>query len=61
VRRLIVTVVATVFVGALAVVTILDFVNHGVTGLGVVSLGVVAVIGIGILGALFQRPPPPPE
>jgi len=58
--RIVVTVVATLFIGAMAVLTIMDFANNGVTGLGVVGLLVVGVIGIGILGALFQRPPPPP-
>lgn len=56
--RLLVTVIAILFIGALAVITVLDFARNGVTGLGVVSLIVVVVIGIGILGALLQKPPP---
>jgi len=56
--RIVVTVVAVLFVGTMGVLTVMDFVNNGVTGLGVVGLLVVVVCGVGILGALFQKPPP---
>jgi hypothetical protein len=36
--------------------TVLDFANNGVTGLGVVSVGVVLVIGVGVIGAILHRP-----
>ncbi len=57
-RRLFVTIVAVLFVGAGATFTVMDFSKYGITGLGVVSLIVVVIVGIGILGALFQKPPP---
>jgi hypothetical protein len=54
--RLIVFAVAVLFIAAMAVLTVLDFANNGVTGLGVVSVGVVLVIGVGVIGAILHRP-----
>ena len=54
--RVIVFAVAVLFIGAMAVLTALDFANNGVTGLGVVSVGVVLVIGVGIIGAILHPP-----
>jgi hypothetical protein len=54
--RVIVFAVAVLFIGAMAVLTVQDFVNHGVTGLGVVAVGVVLVIGVGVIGAILHRP-----
>jgi hypothetical protein len=54
--RVIVFAVAVLFIAAMAVLTVQDFVNNGVTGLGVVSVGVVLVIGVGIIGAILHPP-----
>jgi hypothetical protein len=53
---LIVFAVAVLFIAAMAVLTVLDFATNGVTGLGVVSVGVVLVIGVGVIGAILHRP-----
>jgi uncharacterized membrane protein YcjF (UPF0283 family) len=54
--RHVVIVLALAFIIAMAALTIDDFATNGVTGLGVVGAGVVIVCGVGILGALLQRP-----
>jgi hypothetical protein len=54
--RVIVFAVAVLFIAAMAVLTVLDFANNGVTGLGVVSVGVVLVIGVGVIGAILHPP-----
>ena len=54
--RNVVFTIALVFIAGFAVLTILDFVHHGVTGLGVVALVVLVVFGVGIIGA-FLHPP----
>jgi hypothetical protein len=60
--RVVVTIVAVLFIGTMTVFTVIDFSQNGVTGLGVVGVLVLVVVGVGILGALFQKPPrPPPE
>jgi len=59
--RLVVTVVALLFIGTMTVFTVIDFAHNGVTGLGVVGVGVLVVMGAGILGALFHKPPRPPR
>ena len=60
--RVIVTLLALLFVGTITVFTVIDFAQNGVTGLGIVSVGVLVVVGVGTLGALFHKPPrPPPE
>lgn len=58
--RLVVTVLAVLFIGTMTVFTVIDFVHNGVTGLGVVGVLVLIVIGVGILGALFEKPRRPP-
>ena len=54
--RLIVLTVAILFVTAMALLTIDDFAQNGVTGLGVVGAIVVVIVGIGVFGA-FLTPP----
>ena len=54
--RVVVLVFALVFVTAMTVLTIDDFATNGVTGLGIVGVGVVVVIGVGVLGALLSPP-----
>jgi hypothetical protein len=54
--RIVVLVLALVFVAAMTVLTVDDFATNGVTGLGVVSVVVVIVVGVGVLGALLSPP-----
>jgi len=54
--RVVVLILALVFITGMAVLTIDDLVTNGVTGLGVVGAGVVIVCGVGILGALLAPP-----
>jgi hypothetical protein len=54
--RIVVFAVALVFIVGMAVLTALDFSRHGITGLGIVSLLVVIVVGVGIIGALTEPP-----
>lgn len=54
--RLIVLAVSIVFISGMAVLTVLDFANNGVTLVGVIGVGVLVVVGVGILGAFFQPP-----
>lgn len=54
--RIVVFAVALFFIVAMAALTALDFAKHGVTGLGVVGLIVVLVVGVGIIGALTEPP-----
>lgn len=54
--RIIVFAVAVVFIIGMAALTALDFSKHGVTGLGIVGLLVVIVVGVGIIGALTEPP-----
>ena len=46
--------IAVLFIIGMAVLTALDFEKHGVTGLGIVGLLVVLVVGVGIIGALTE-------
>jgi len=48
---------ALAFVILLAALTISVTVEHGFDAITVLSLVVLALIGIGVLGALFERPP----
>ncbi len=54
--RLVVLILALTFITVMTVFTIDDFVTNGVTGLGVVAVGVLVVCGVGILGALLAPP-----
>jgi hypothetical protein len=54
--RYVIFAVALVFVVAMAFLTVNDFAQNGVTGLGVVGAVVVVIVGIGIIGA-FLTPP----
>jgi hypothetical protein len=48
--------IALVFTTLLAYLTVLDFVRHGVTALGVIGLVIVVLFGIGFVGALRHPP-----
>jgi hypothetical protein len=54
--RVVVFALALVFICAMAALTALDFAHHGVTGLGIVGLIVVVIVGVGIIGALTEPP-----
>jgi hypothetical protein len=43
-------------IAALAFFTLRDFVVNGITPLGIVSLPVVVILGIGVIGAMSQPP-----
>jgi hypothetical protein len=55
--RTIVTAVAIVFIGGFAFLTVSDAVEHGVSFLTIVSLGVLVLFAVGILGALSSQGP----
>jgi hypothetical protein len=59
--RLLVLTIAIVFVFGFAVLTIVAFVEEGVTLPGVVSVLVLALLGVGVLGALLGKPPRGPR
>lgn len=48
--------IVLVFIGVLGALTVSDFVNHGVTGLGVLSVLVLVLFSVGIVGALRHPP-----
>lgn len=48
--------IALVFIVLLAYLTIVDFVHHGVTAIGVLAVMIVLLFSIGIIGALRHPP-----
>ncbi len=54
--RFLVFAVAVLFIIGMAVLTALDFERNGVTGLGIVGLIVVIIVGVGVIGALTEPP-----
>ncbi len=61
VTRAILLALAIVFVFGFAALTIDAFAEQGVTLPGVVSLFVLVLLGVGVLGALFGKPPRGPR
>ena len=59
--RVVVLVIALLFIGLMTVLTALDISHNGLSGIDVVAAGVLVLFVTGILGALFQRPPRPPR
>jgi hypothetical protein len=55
--RTVVLIVAMVFIAGLAALTALDVSRYGLTPLDLVSILIVALMAVGILGALRPRPP----
>jgi hypothetical protein len=55
--RLVVLTVAIVFIAGLGVLTALDVSRYGMTPLDLVAILIVALMAVGILGALRPRPP----
>jgi hypothetical protein len=56
VRSFIVLTIALLFLAAMIFLTVSDFANNRVTGLGVVGAVVCAIVGIGVVGAFLQPP-----
>jgi NADH:ubiquinone oxidoreductase subunit 6 (subunit J) len=54
--RILVLIIALVFIAALGALTVLDFVHYGVTVLGVLAVCVLLLFTIGIVGALREPP-----
>lgn len=59
--RILLLIVALVFTCAMAALTVLDIDQHGFNGIDVFAGLILLLFATGILGALFQRPPGPPE
>jgi hypothetical protein len=54
--RLVVLTLALLFIGALAALTVVDFVRNGVSALGVLAVMIIVLFLIGIVGALRHPP-----
>ena len=54
--RAIVFAIALVFTVLLAYLTIVDFVRHGLTAVGVLGTLIVIIFGVGFVGALRHPP-----
>jgi len=54
-RRNFVLSAAVVLIAALAVLTTLGAINNGVSGLVILSLIILAVLGFGVIGALTEK------
>jgi hypothetical protein len=54
--RLVVLTLVLVFIGLLAVLTVLDFVHYGVTAVGVGAVFILVLFMTGIVGALRHPP-----
>ena len=54
--RAIVFAIALVFTALLAYLTIVDFVRHGLTAVGVLGTLIVIIFGVGFVGALRHPP-----
>jgi hypothetical protein len=56
VMRIPVLTIALVFIALLGTLTVVDFVNNGVTAVGVIAVFILALFMIGIVGALRHPP-----
>ena len=54
--RFVVFALALVFIISMAALTAIDISNNGITGLGIVGVFVVIVVGVGVIGALTEPP-----
>ena len=54
--RFVVVTLALLFIAAMIYLTVADFVDNGVTGLGVVGAVVVTIVTVGTIGAFLQPP-----
>jgi hypothetical protein len=57
VRRRVLLVITLAFIAALGVLTVDDFVDYGVTPLGVISVLILVFFSIAIVGALWAPRP----
>ena len=48
--------VALLFIVALGVLTVVEFIDHGLTGVGVIAVGILFLFSVGIVGALRHPP-----
>jgi hypothetical protein len=55
-RRNVVLALTVVFILGLAGLTVTDFVNHGITVVGVLAIGILVLFSVGIVGALRHPP-----
>jgi hypothetical protein len=53
--RNLVLMLALVLIAGLAFLTVLGAVNHGINGLVILSLIILAVLGFGVIGALTEK------
>jgi hypothetical protein len=54
--RVVLLVIVVVFTSFIGVLTALDMARNGVTWLDVLAILIVILFGVGIVGALWQRP-----
>ena len=54
--RIAVFTVALLFIVALGVLTVVEFIDHGLTGVGVIAVGILFLFSVGIVGALRHPP-----
>jgi hypothetical protein len=54
--RIVVLTIALAFIGLLGFLTVLDFINNGVSALGVLAVGILALFLTGVVGALRHPP-----
>jgi hypothetical protein len=54
--RILVLTITLVFIGVLGALTISDFVNNGVTVVGILAVLILVLFAVGIVGALRQPP-----
>jgi hypothetical protein len=57
VSRVVVLSITIVFIAGLATLTVTDFVNNGVTVVGVLAVLILVLFAVGIVGALRHPPP----
>lgn len=55
--RLLLLAISVVFTAGIAVLTVQDIVNHGVTWLDILAILVVVLFATGVIGSLLHRPP----
>jgi hypothetical protein len=54
--RIAVLTIALAFIIGLGILTVLDFIHHGLTAVGVLAVGILFLFTVGIVGALRHPP-----
>jgi hypothetical protein len=54
--RVAVLTIALAFIVGLGVLTVVEFIDHGLTGVGVLAVGILFLFSVGIVGALRHPP-----